>query len=229
MLVLLALPPLVVVYGFALRFLDATIDNWFNVKLEQALDNALEVGRIVVDERLRDAEQASAGLASRLAAASAAETQAIIDDDIDQLGATQLTVFFADGRVQATTSSDPRYLDPPLPDAAMQMRVQSDGRYAAAEPIGNLLVLRTAIPISGDVPGSRRLLQGFVSAARAPADADARHRGCEFRFPAPEIPARFAEADVRADPDVRAVAVGADRRADCIRRRAPARRAGRDD
>ncbi len=59
MLVLLAVPPVVVVYGFALRFLDATIDNWFNVKLEQALDDALEVGRIVVDERLRVAEQSS--------------------------------------------------------------------------------------------------------------------------------------------------------------------------
>jgi PAS domain S-box-containing protein len=176
MLVLLALPPLVVVYGFALRFLDATIDNWFNVNLEQALDNALEVGRIVVDERLRDAEQASAGLASRLAAASAADTQTIIDDNIDQLGATQLTVFFADGRVQATTSSDPRYLNPPLPDAAMQMRVQSDGRYAAAEPIGNLLVLRTAIPISGDVPGSRRLLQGLFP---LPARLQSLTRGIE--------------------------------------------------
>jgi PAS domain S-box-containing protein len=176
MLVLLALPPLIVVYGFALRFLDATIDNWFNVKLEQALDNALEVGRIVVDERLRDAEQASAGLASRLAAASAADTQTIIDDNIDQLGATQLTVFFADGRVQATTSSDPRYLNPPLPDAAMQMRVQSDGRYAAAEPIGNLLVLRTAIPISGDVPGSRRLLQGLFP---LPARLQSLTRGIE--------------------------------------------------
>ena len=176
MLVLLAVPPLVVVYGFALRFLDATIDNWFNVKLEQALDNALEVGRIVVDERLRDAEQATAGLASRLAAASPAETQAIIDENIDQLGATQLTVFGADGRVQATTSSDPRYLDPPLPDATMQMRVQSDGRYATAEPIGDALVLRTAIPISGDAPGSRRLVQGLFP---LPARLQALTRGIE--------------------------------------------------
>jgi len=161
MLVLLAVPPVVVVYGFALRFLDATIDNWFNVKLEQALDDALEVGRIVVDERLRDAEQASAGVASRLADAPASEAQAIIDADIDALRAIQLTVFGDDGRVLATASSDPRYLDPPLPDAAMQMRVQGDGRYAAAEPIGDLLVLRTVLPVTGDAPGSKRLLQGL--------------------------------------------------------------------
>jgi PAS domain S-box-containing protein len=161
MLVLLAVPPVVVVYGFALRFLDATVDNWFNVKLEQALDDALEIGRIVVDERLRIAEEASANLATKLDSATDVELQGILDDNVDDLAATQLTVFDASGRVVATTSSDPRYLDPPLPDATMQMRIAGDGRYAAAEPIGDALMLRVAVPIGGDARGGRRLLQGL--------------------------------------------------------------------
>ena len=161
MLVLLAVPPVVVVYGFALRFLDATIDNWFNVKLEQALDDALEVGRIVVAERLRVAEQASAGVAARLESKPESALQEVLDTDIDTVGATQLTVFGDDGRVIATASSDPRYLDPPLPDATLQMRVAGGGRYAALEPIGDVLMLRVAVPVAGDVPGSRRLLQGL--------------------------------------------------------------------
>ncbi|HVV96504.1 MAG TPA: HAMP domain-containing protein, partial [Rhodanobacteraceae bacterium] len=161
MLVLLAVPPVVVVYGFALRFLDATVDNWFNVKLEQALDDALEIGRIVVDERLRVAEEASANLATKLDSATDVELQGILDDNVDDLAATQLTVFDASGRVVATTSSDPRYLDPPLPDATMQMRIAGDGRYAAAEPIGDALMLRVAVPIGGDARGGRRVLQGL--------------------------------------------------------------------
>jgi PAS domain S-box-containing protein len=161
MLVLLAVPPVVVVYGFALRFLDATVDNWFNVKLEQALDDALEIGRIVVDERLRVAEQSSANLATKLDSASDIELQGLLDDSVDGLAATQLAVFDASGRVIATTSSDPRYLDPPLPDATMQMRIAGDGRYAAAEPIGDALMLRVAVPIGGDARGGRRLLQGL--------------------------------------------------------------------
>jgi len=161
MLVLLAVPPVVIVYGFALRFLDATIDNWFNVKLEQAIGDALEIGRIVVDERLRDAEKASDGLIAKIANEPSSDLQRLIDDGVDDLDAIQLTVFGSDGRVLATASSDPRYLNPPLPDAAMQMRVQGDGRYAAAEPIGNDLVLRVAMPITGDAPGNRRLLQGL--------------------------------------------------------------------
>lgn len=164
-LILLAVPSAMVVYGFALRFLDATIDNWFNVRLEQALDDALEIGRIVIDERLRSAEAVSTTLASQLSAIDAKAMQAMLDGQIDLLGATQLTVFGGDGRVQATASSDPQFLEPPMPDSAMLMRVQGDARYAAAEPLGDTLVLRIALPIapgggeSGIVQG--RLLQGI--------------------------------------------------------------------
>ncbi|MBO9661851.1 ATP-binding protein [Dokdonella sp.] len=163
MLILLAVPSIVVVYGFALRFLDATVENWFSVRLEQGLDNALEIGRIVVDERLRMAESASTALAARLAEEPAASAQDVLDAEIDRLGATQLAVFGDDGRVQATASSDPRHLDPPLPDSALLMRVQGERRYAAAEPLGDALVLRVVLPITadGDVRRGQRLLQGL--------------------------------------------------------------------
>ena len=160
-LVLLAVPPIVVVYGFALRFLDATIDNWFNVRLEQALDDALELGRIVIDEHLHRAEASSAALARRLADEPAASPQDAIDAAIDSLGAIQLTVFGEDGRVLATASSDPRYLDPPLPDSSLLMRVQGEGRYAAAEPLGDALALRIVLPV-GDASGApARMLQAL--------------------------------------------------------------------
>jgi nitrogen fixation/metabolism regulation signal transduction histidine kinase len=164
-LILLALPSTIVVYGFALRFLDATIDNWFDVRLEQALDDALEIGRIVVDEHLRTAEGASADLVKRLAAEPSASAQAVLDDTIEPLGAIELTVFGDDGRVLATASSDPRYLNPPIPDSALLIRVQGDGRYAAAEPFGDALALRVMLPLAaaaaGDAGPQGRLLQGI--------------------------------------------------------------------
>jgi nitrogen fixation/metabolism regulation signal transduction histidine kinase len=161
-LVLLALPSTIVVYGFALRFLDATIDNWFDVHLEQALDDALEIGRIAVDEHLRAAEGASADLAKRLAAEPSASAQAALDETIEASGAIELTVFGDDGRVIATASSDPRYLNPPLPDSALLMRVHGDGRYAASEPFGDALALRVVLPLaSADAREPSRLLQGI--------------------------------------------------------------------
>jgi nitrogen fixation/metabolism regulation signal transduction histidine kinase len=164
-LILLALPSTIVVYGFALRFLDATIDNWFDVRLEQALDDALEIGRIVVDEHLRRAESASVDLVKRLATEPATSAQSVLDDTIESLGAIELTVFGDDGRVLATASSDPRYLNPPIPDSVLLMRVQGDGRYAAAEPFGDALALRVVLrlgePGAGDADAQGRIVQGI--------------------------------------------------------------------
>jgi nitrogen fixation/metabolism regulation signal transduction histidine kinase len=163
LLILLSLPASVVVFGFALRFLDATIDNWFNLRLEQSLDDALEVARLVVDERLHAAEAASADIVQRLAAAPPDEAQRILDEAIDASGAIQLGLLAADGRVEASASSDPRYLDPPIPDGALLLRVQGDRRYAAAEPLGDALMLRVVLPLPARVGGreQERLLQGL--------------------------------------------------------------------
>jgi len=165
LLILLALPASVVVYGFALRFLDATIDNWFNLRLEQALDDALELGRVVIDEHLHRDEGASTQLAVRLGEEPAERAQALLDEAIDGLGAIQLSVLGADGRIEASASSDPRYLDPPIPDGAVLLRVQGDRRYAAAEPFGSGLALRVVLPIAPAARSAQaaqeRLLQGL--------------------------------------------------------------------
>ena len=161
-LVLLAVPPVVVVYGFALRFLNATVDSWFDVNLEQALDDSLEVGRIVVDEHLRRAEDGTHDLAGELVSVFDRNMQATLDREIEALDAIQLTVFDADRRVLAMASSDPRFLDPEYPEATILIRVSSDGRYAAAEPVGDALLLRIVMPVGEGATGTeRRLLQGL--------------------------------------------------------------------
>lgn len=161
-LVLLAVPPVIVVYGFSLRFINATVDSWFDVNLERALDDALEVGRIVIDEHLRNAESGSVGLADELVSVFDSNLQASLDREIEPLGAIQLSVFDADRRVLAMASSDPRFLDPLFPDSATLMRVNGENRFAAAEPLGDLLVIRVVIPIGAvGLGGKRRLLQGL--------------------------------------------------------------------
>lgn len=161
-LVLLAVPPVLVVYGFSLRFINATVDSWFDVNLERALEDALEVGRIVIDEHLRNAEAGSADLADELVSVFDGNLQASLDREIEPLGAIQLSVFDADRRVLAMASSDPRFLDPLFPDSATLVRVSGEDRFAAAEPLGDLLVIRVVIPIgAAGLGGKRRMLQGL--------------------------------------------------------------------
>lgn len=178
LMIALALPASLIVYGFSLRFLDATIDNWFNVRLEQALDDALELGRLVIDEHLQAAESATAGLAGRIAETPTADPQQILDDRIEATGAIQLALLGVDSRVQALASSDPRWLEPPLPDSALLLRVRGDHRYAAAEPLGDGLMLRVVLPIEDArvAPERQRLLQALFP---LPAQVQPLMRGIE--------------------------------------------------
>jgi nitrogen fixation/metabolism regulation signal transduction histidine kinase len=163
MLIALAVPPVLVVYGFSLFFLNATIDNWFNVRLEQALGDALEIGRIYLDERLETAEGHVRTLAAELGPLADAELQGHLDRALDTQGGTQLTVFGDNRTVLATASSDPRFLTPAYPDAAALLQVQNSGRYALAEPVGSdeAIKLRVVVPLPDGAPGSTRLLQAL--------------------------------------------------------------------
>ena len=50
----LAVVPIAVVYYFSLQYLQRGIDSWFDVQIEEALDDALELGRGALDVRLGD-------------------------------------------------------------------------------------------------------------------------------------------------------------------------------
>ena len=161
MLIFLAMPPVLVVYGFALSFLDSTIDTWFNVRMESAMDDALEIGRVYLDERLRTAQEACVALAADITAAPNDDVQSKLDAFIDSHAALQVTVFDANQSVVATTSSDPQFVTPTFPDSTALLHVQSSGQFAAAEPIGSRLALHIVLPLSRSAPGEQRLLQAF--------------------------------------------------------------------
>jgi len=163
MLIALAVPPVLVVYGFSLYFLNATIDTWFNARLEQGLSAALGVGKAYLDERLRAAETSATGIARDLANLPDADLQARLKAALDAQLITQLVVFGDDRRVLANEGSDPHFLDAVYPDANALNQLKITGRYAAAEPLGEpvVLKLRVVLPLADAAPGANRLLQAL--------------------------------------------------------------------
>ena len=54
MFVSLSVIPVLVVYGFSLDFLRRGIDSWFDVEIDRALNDSLELSRAALDLRMRD-------------------------------------------------------------------------------------------------------------------------------------------------------------------------------
>jgi nitrogen fixation/metabolism regulation signal transduction histidine kinase len=113
-LLLLTLPPWILLYGFSLRFLNATVDSWFRVQVEEALGAA----RDVVRESLA-ADQALALAKTDTLASSfdALDVQAAANEALESSRALQVAVFDERGESLAFASADTRFLSPSAPSS----------------------------------------------------------------------------------------------------------------
>ncbi len=184
----LSLVPALLVFGFALNFLFGAVDSRFAAPVSSALDDAVDVGRLYLEERLDDAESAVERLAEALAIRPVAEWPAELDLAIDELGALQLTVFARDGVVVANSSADPDWLRPETPAENLRLRVVAQGAIGAVESRDDVLVLRAlALVDSGNLPAGSEIVQAvlpvperYAPLARRIETASAEYRQLEF-------------------------------------------------
>lgn len=179
--VLIAVPPALVVYAFALNFLLLTVDAWFNVRLEHALDDSMSLSRLYVDRQLDEAGSLSAQIAARLEGVPDARLQSVLGQVLDGIDALQLSVLSSQGRVLALASADPRWLQAPRPGAVIMTRLANQGRYAAAEPLNDQLILRVLLPLAR-APGRQAVLQALYTLPPEVATLTHRVEAARFQF-----------------------------------------------
>ncbi|HRX98741.1 MAG TPA: ATP-binding protein [Xanthomonadaceae bacterium] len=133
LLVLLAVPPVLLVYGFSVRFVEATVDSWFRLNSEVVLQDALSIAQRYIDERQDLAASRLSGIADELRAAPADDLQARLDARIETSGASQLAVLNGDGRVLALAGLRPSDIAREPPDAAALLSAINRGRFGGSE------------------------------------------------------------------------------------------------
>ncbi|TVS10428.1 MAG: HAMP domain-containing protein [Wenzhouxiangella sp.] len=152
----LALPPVIVLYLFALQFLSDTVSGWLDVEAEQALADAVELGQMFMDVRTREARLQVARLAGELA----------LDDEdflyqqllrrVSSAGPTELAVLDASGRPQVTVHIDPMRLAADAPSSFALAQALENEEYATAEPAPGGLQIRVLrsldVPALGALP-----------------------------------------------------------------------------
>ncbi len=160
--VVLALVPLSVVYYFSIQFLNKGVDSWFDVRVEQAIDDALLLGRTTLEAIKEDAvEQVQEG-ASRLAdARTSIATIEILDEIREQAGYTEVSLYTQAGRIVASSSQEASSLVPDTPDESILSAIRKGNVHASLEPISaSQQQLRVVVPVfSRDVGEHARALQ----------------------------------------------------------------------
>jgi len=113
--VLLTIIPVSVVYYFSLSFLHRGIDSWFDVGVETALEDSLQLGRSAMDLRKRDALNKTRSIALEIAEIDDDTLIVYLDGVREQYGANEVTLYDHLNAIIASSSIDSTVLPEALP------------------------------------------------------------------------------------------------------------------
>jgi nitrogen fixation/metabolism regulation signal transduction histidine kinase len=161
----LSIPPALIVYFFSMWFLNSTVDKWFDVEIETALADSLQLGQEFLDIRTLEVRNQLREITrdvETLPEGTETLRQALLDH-IHASGPVELSVLNEDGTLVATANIDalPGLTDRPADFALLQSLER--GEYAAAEPApAGGLQIRVIQQIPKQLPGdSTRVLQAM--------------------------------------------------------------------
>jgi len=127
--VLLSLTPLSVVYYYSLDFLLRGIDSWFDVQIDQTMDDVLELSQASLDlhkrERLKRTEQAMSKMVDTSEVAMALSLNALRE----RYGASEMSLLTFSGRLIASSHENPTILVPMLTDNYIVQQVRQGEHY----------------------------------------------------------------------------------------------------
>jgi nitrogen fixation/metabolism regulation signal transduction histidine kinase len=157
---LMAIIPGLLVYLVSVNFLTRSIESWFNVKVESALDGGLSLGQRALDIMLQDIEDKAENMATSLAFQPTSGHFTMLNDLREKSGIQDATLLTLQGRIISVSSSDPSSFLPDLPSIP-QLRQAQNRVYGKIEPIPNKgLYLRVLAPVSvQELAGETRILQ----------------------------------------------------------------------
>jgi len=157
----LSLPPALIVYFFSAYFLTQTVDSWFNVGVEAALSDSLELGQQFLDNRKLEVRNQVIRLRREIDNPG---------DDIDAVrrtllanvsasGPVELSIMEGDGRLLASANIDMRADLPDRPGDNALLQAKDRGEYAAVEPVADsILRIRVIQRLAFDVTGGQEYL-----------------------------------------------------------------------
>jgi len=167
MFVVLAVLPLLLVYYYAIQFLNAGIDSWFDVDIDRGLSNALELSRLSLDMRTRDYLERTQSMAGDMAMMSNRELLANLSALRRDYGADDVTVFGQASRIIGTSSAEAMIAVPALPSDEIVMQLRQRRPFINLEPaLAGTFQVRVVVPVPDLRPGAEsRVVQAFFPLA----------------------------------------------------------------
>jgi nitrogen fixation/metabolism regulation signal transduction histidine kinase len=161
---LVGVVPGLILYGVSLQFVSRSIETWFDVKVESALEAGLELGRATLSTSLQELQDEGRIIVDQVQRipnqASPAELTLLLSRMRDQFGIQEITIFNGKQMVVATASSGVAPAIVVAPNQEMMSQANKvNGASFVEEPQGSQgYRLRAVIPLIKEKVGGS---QGF--------------------------------------------------------------------
>jgi len=151
--VLLSIAPVAIVFYFSVQFLNQGIDSWSNVEIDRAMEDALELSQVSLDQRMRLHLKQARQLARDVTGKSQTLIAIEMGDSRERVGATEIALFSRQGHVIASNSIDPSDILPNLPDEHIWLQVRQDQEYFSFDSgKDSELMIQIIVPVYDDEP-----------------------------------------------------------------------------
>ncbi|TSA01245.1 MAG: HAMP domain-containing protein [Methylococcus sp.] len=147
---LLSLAPASIVFYYSVQFLDRSVDSWFDVNVDQAMDDALELGQTALDERMRNLLKETEQIAQQLST-SPISLLGVRLGELNENEDADLTLFSRQGQIIGFNGSNTETMTPNLPEIGIMVQVRQGKPYIGLETIGHDgLQIRAVVSLIGE-------------------------------------------------------------------------------
>jgi nitrogen fixation/metabolism regulation signal transduction histidine kinase len=157
---LVAVLPGALLYGVSIQFLGKSIESWFDVRVDRALEGGLNLGRNALEYLLKETSNKATQLALTIEENERSGLASSLNRASEQAGIYEAALFSSTGGVLAVggISGSMATPEPPPPQALQRARVQKT--FAAIEEAPDQVLLRVVVPVNSSDPNAPlRVLQ----------------------------------------------------------------------
>ncbi|CAM8672426.1 NtrY Signal transduction histidine kinase involved in nitrogen fixation and metabolism regulation [Comamonadaceae bacterium] len=152
---LVGVAPGLLIYVVSYQFVSRSIETWFDVKVEGALEAGLNLGRVTLDTLTVDLAGKSKAAAGLLAESPEGASGLIAEKLLDQLGATDITIWSGSGALIVSTGQSKFQLSPDKPTNSQFRSARQQRSLAWVEGLDDVAMdglttarIKALVPIS---------------------------------------------------------------------------------
>jgi nitrogen fixation/metabolism regulation signal transduction histidine kinase len=146
---LMALAPGLLVYTVSVQFLTKSIESWFDVKVDAALEGGMRLGQGAIDQMLTELNGKARAMALELADRAPAQQGLLLNRLREQASVQEVVLVSGSGTLIASATEDMSKFLPDMPGAQALRQARSNRSYLTIDaPPGKPLAVRVVVPVT---------------------------------------------------------------------------------